>query len=175
MAGIEHDPVIDPLTEPASDASLDGVTDPEADPTGPSYRERAEAYQLALRGQIAGLQRRLAEAEAKQPLRDEIAALQRRLASADARATRYPFWIGLTAGFAFVAGVGVMLGVSRFATDRSAAQPAVQRSAPIVTPIEPPVAPSPVLCGDPAPRCPDGDVCVGEPDGRKVCRTPSTR
>src|SRR5262249_21770055 len=68
-------------TEPAL-----GATDPDADPTNPEHRERAEAYQLALAGQLASVQRRLAAAEAQQPaMREQIASLQRRLAEAEAR------------------------------------------------------------------------------------------
>ncbi|HEY6174049.1 MAG TPA: hypothetical protein VIX73_06385, partial [Kofleriaceae bacterium] len=149
----------------AAEPALD-VTDPDADPTNPEHRERAEAYQLALGGQLASLQRRLAAAEAQQPaMREQIASLQRRLADAEARsidAAAGRGWIGLAAGLAFIAGVAVMFAISRFLLDRPAssarfapaantAPPAAYSSEPIVTPIE---APSPSASGAPSPQRP---------------------
>jgi len=37
------------------------------------------------------------------------------------------------------------------------------------SPYEPSLPGTPFLCGDQEPACPEGYVCVGEPDGRKVC------
>jgi hypothetical protein len=42
------------------------------------------------------------------------------------------------------------------------------------SPYEPSLPGTPFLCGDQEPRCPDGYVCVGEPDGRKVCHREGT-
>jgi hypothetical protein len=38
------------------------------------------------------------------------------------------------------------------------------------SPYDPPLPPVPFLCGDQEPRCPEGHVCVEDPDGREVCR-----
>jgi hypothetical protein len=45
--------------------------------------------------------------------------------------------------------------------------------APACSPYDPSLPTTPFVCGDEEPRCPDGYVCVGEPDGRKVCRAES--
>ena len=42
------------------------------------------------------------------------------------------------------------------------------------SPYDPSLPSMPFLCGDQEPRCPDGYVCVGEPDGRRVCRADGT-
>lgn len=41
---------------------------------------------------------------------------------------------------------------------------------PACSPYDPSLPRTPFLCGDQEPRCPDGHVCVDDPDGRKVCR-----
>ena len=43
-------------------------------------------------------------------------------------------------------------------------------AAPACSPYDPSLPRAPFLCGDQEPRCPDGYVCVDDPDGRKVCR-----
>lgn len=42
------------------------------------------------------------------------------------------------------------------------------------SPYDPSLPSTPFLCGDDEPRCPEGYVCVGEPDGRKVCHAEGT-
>jgi hypothetical protein len=41
------------------------------------------------------------------------------------------------------------------------------------SPYDPSLPTTPFVCADDEPRCPDGYVCVGDPDGRKVCRAAS--
>ena len=47
-------------------------------------------------------------------------------------------------------------------------------AAPSCSPYDPSLPGAPFLCGDQEPRCPDGYVCVDDPDGRKVCRAADT-
>jgi hypothetical protein len=39
------------------------------------------------------------------------------------------------------------------------------------SPYDPELSDTPFLCGDEAPRCPDGYACIADPDGRMVCST----
>jgi hypothetical protein len=41
------------------------------------------------------------------------------------------------------------------------------------TPYDPSLPPTPFLCGDQEPRCPEGYTCVTERDARMVCRADS--
>jgi hypothetical protein len=39
------------------------------------------------------------------------------------------------------------------------------------SPYDPDLSDAPFLCGDEAPRCPDGYACIADPAGRMVCST----
>jgi len=56
---------------------------------------------------------------------------------------------------------------------RAAAAALAAVAAAACSPYDPSLPPTPFVCADDEPRWPDGYVCVGDPDGRRVCRAAS--